>query len=443
MQSNPDCCWHFRCRDSWHGDPQCDMWLATSISSYKSWTRQGIQTKNIQKHWILLSSKLVFFKAGCKIDILSECWRSLHQFDSTHRTRNLVLLGHTLRRRSSMSESCTSLTRTATQINLKNPDSKTGITMVSLCTSMYFVRGISGCTRRWLKLNCSKLRSSWRELDIDPIKSLRGLSERFACQQPFIPFIQSVCRVGLESQCSIVSAASWTWSVWPNARSSPEEFQGRLAKSWLTSGTGVVNFAFFAMHWIRIKKSEVKLRSKNKKRRKQRRRKDSFFYPIGKLPSVLYHCQLLHGGAAGLVSKHGFFFLRVSVEVCFEVRLVSGLRTSASRLPIWALKHSTESTLQLFSFPFSIRCTPFIIFYLILLSTKFTSLYFTSFTTSLLLVFSKPGDVARPGADAAAAAGTALPAALAGEAAPLVMRSGSRMRLRKTQLHSEKPNRDE
>lgn len=69
---------------------------------------------------------------------------------------------------------------------------------------MYFVRGISGSiTRHWLKLNSWNLRSSWRELDIDPhwfhlnrlIKSLCGLGEqRFACQQPFIQSVQGRTR---------------------------------------------------------------------------------------------------------------------------------------------------------------------------------------------------------------------------------------------------------
>ena len=187
------------------------------------------------------------------------------------------------------------------------------------------------------------------------------------------------------------------------------------------------------------------MRSKNKKRRKQRRRKDSFFYPIGKLPSVSIHpfcitvSSCTEAPLASKVSKHGFF------RTCFRRGVFRG--PSRFRPPDFCFEiadlgleaqHRKHFATCFLSFFYS-----FYSFHLILLSTKFTSLYFTSFITSLLLVFSKPGDVARPGTDAAAAAGTALPAALAGEAAPLVMRSGSRMRLRKTQLHSEKPNRDE
>lgn len=44
--------WRFKFRDSWNGDPQCDhMWVATSISSCKSWTRQVIQSKNTEFCW--------------------------------------------------------------------------------------------------------------------------------------------------------------------------------------------------------------------------------------------------------------------------------------------------------------------------------------------------------------------------------------------------------
>lgn len=273
-------------------------------------------------------------------------WRSLHIFG----LENLVLVGHTLRRRSSMSESCTSLTRPRnltfnSYVNkLKTPDSKTGVTWhhyVNFCTCntcMYFVRGISGSiTRHWLKLNSWNLWSSWRELDIDPhwfhlnrlIKSLRRLGEqRFACQQPFIQSVQG------QTRKPVASVASWTWSVWPNARSSPEEFQRRLEKS-LASGTGVVNFAIFSLWTLDFLQQIWEVQS-------PKGPFSSFFHP------------LLCGGAAGLE------FLSKSVESFprffrnwFETPV---LRTSASKFPIWTCTEKTSEKHSVFSLFVLVLC---------------------------------------------------------------------------------------